>query len=128
MQKVGLIYTVLVLLAFPVAARAGEAPAESDLVGRWSGEPPMGGALEINVTKVENGKITATGRITSKSGGERPTVSGAVKGQKVTLETRFSGGKSKIVYRCELAKKDEMPCTTGAGKTTTFVRVKESGR
>jgi hypothetical protein len=115
-------------LLFPAVVfglgHAADAPGAANLIGRWSGEPPMGGALEIDVTKVENGKITATGRISSKGGGERPTVSGDVKGQKVTLETRFGGGKTKVVYRCELPKKDEMPCTTAAGKKTTFVRVK----
>ena len=114
------VYALVPLLA--VAAMAADAPSADDLIGRWSGAPPMGGELEINVTSVEGGKIAGTAKIPSRNKGEIPMLSGAVKGKQVTLETKFSGRGTTVVYRCEFTKKDELPCTA-AGKKTTFTKV-----
>jgi len=123
MKKSGLLFWALMLLAAPALAQAADAPNADDLIGRWSGEPPMGGNLEINITSVEGGKIAGTAKIPSRSKGEIPMLSGAVKGKQVTLETKFSGRGNTVVYRCELPKKDELPCTTAGGKKTTFTKV-----
>ncbi|HEY1268522.1 MAG TPA: hypothetical protein VGH16_14815 [Candidatus Binatia bacterium] len=126
MKRTGLLYAVVWLLAVPLAAPAADAPSSSDLIGRWSGEPPMGGKLEIDVTSVEGGKIAGSAKIPGRGGkGEIPMLSGDVKGKRVRLQTRFSGagGGNTVVYRCEFTKKDELPCTTAAGKKTTFAKV-----
>jgi hypothetical protein len=122
MKKSGLLFWALMLLAAPALAMAADAPSADDLLGRWSGTPPMGGNLEINITSVEGGKIAGTARIPSRSKGEIPMLSGAVKGKQVTLETKFSGRGTTVLYRCEFTKQDDLPCTT-AGKKTTFTKV-----
>jgi hypothetical protein len=123
MKNIGLFFGALILLVAPALAPAADAPNAEDLIGRWSGEPPMGGKLEINVTSVEDGKIAGTASIPGRAKGEIPMLSGDVKGKRVTLTTKFSGRGNAVVYRCEFAKKDELPCTTAGGKKTTFAKV-----
>ena len=122
MKKTGLFFGALMLLAAPALAPAADAPNADDLIGRWSGEPPMGGNLEINVTSVEGGKVAGTASIPGRAKAEIPMLSGTVKGKQVTLETKFSGRGTTVVYRCEFTKKDELPCTAG-GKKTTFTKM-----
>jgi hypothetical protein len=125
MKNAVVTYGIIFLFAAPLSARAADAPTANDLMGKWSGEPPMGGELEINVTSVEGGKIKGTGNIPGRGArSESPEVSGEVKGKRVIIETRFERGAT-VTYRCEFTKKDEMPCTMGGGKKTTFVRVKQ---
>ena len=124
MRNIVLFCALIILFALPASGRAADSPTANDLLGRWSGEPPMGGKLEINVTSVEGGKIKGTGNVPGRGArGESPEVSGEVKGKRVIIETRFERGTT-VTYRCEFTKKDEMPCTVGKHQTT-FVRVKQ---
>ena len=108
------------LVLFFVAPAYGQGNATTaDLIGKWSGTPPKGGELELDITKIEGTKIIATGRV--GLGGQKRInldVSGEIQGDKVTMTTEYKGS-TPVRYNCAL-EKNEMPCTTKTGHKTTF--------
>src|ERR1051326_4714455 len=115
----------ILLLAVSVMAQTSDPTISDDLLGRWSGEPPMGGKLEIIITSVAGGKINGSALIpTGSRRGERPILSGEVEAQKVTIQTQYPRTGTIVTYHCDFKNKGELPCVTkGAKHSTTFLKL-----
>jgi len=121
-------FRIVLALPFLLASPAfAETPGPNDLVGFWSGDPPKGGSLEIEIRNVDgNGAFTASANVRASGGSSRPipmTIGdGAVNGEEVRFFTQYrSEGKTR--YTCRFAEKDKLECKTKYHRTT-FTRVR----
>jgi hypothetical protein len=93
------------------------------LNGKWEGTPPRGGTLQMALEVVDD-KIKGSGII--RGGGHKaahPSVSGALKGNRVTFETVFPKAQGTVRYSCVPEGKTLLTCSTRQGYETTFKKV-----
>jgi hypothetical protein len=123
-SAVWVLVSTLFLVSFAAAQDKPGDPEYTWLNGKWSGQPPAGGDLQMTL-RVENGnQIKGEGLV--PGGGRRsavhPFITGAVIENKVTLDTNFPMRQSNVHYDCTY-KDAVLQCRTRTGYETTFKKL-----
>jgi hypothetical protein len=121
------ILTTFILIVSSLPAMAQDKPgnpAYDWLNGKWSGQAPGGGGLELDLRVVNDNEITGQSRIPRGGGKREPvkSVSGRVEGDKVHLE--LYGGKAGTTQKWNFSHKEETLVATRKGEEFIFKKLK----
>ncbi|MBI4523665.1 MAG: hypothetical protein HY695_07630 [Deltaproteobacteria bacterium] len=122
----GSILVILCLSTSPLSL-AQERSAEPDyswLNGRWSGPVPAGDNIQMRLEVSNKNEITGQGEIgrRGKLAAARPTITGSITGNQVTLQMYFSRAQQTTTYLCNYVE-GSLQCKTKRGFETTFQKV-----
>ena len=116
---------MLIVSALPAMAQDKPGnPAYDWLNGKWSGQAPGGGHLELDLQVVNDNQVTGQSRIPRPGVKREPvrSVTGTVEGDKVHLE--LYQGKTGATQKWNFSHKDGTLVATRKGEEVIFKKLK----
>lgn len=111
------LYFTLLLSGLVAAQQQPGDPADHWLNGKWRGPAPGGGFIVVDIKVVDDGEITGTAEMTTRSS-YQPGVSGKVQGDKVTII--LTNPRSGNVARFDLTRSGEQLSGNRKGEVVVF--------
>jgi hypothetical protein len=119
-----IVVALIMLLTTVISAQELQKTDYRWLNGKWSGQPPLGGTLEMTL-RIEGNQISGNGLIRApKRGQAHPDITGRVEGETITISTHFPKGQATTTYRCTAVEGD-LHCKTTSGYETVFKKFRD---